>query len=497
MGISGLLQFLKGAIQKEHLHSFANKRVAVDAMTWLHIGLFTQHPEVQQSEFGAYSYLVYAVRMIKLLLFYHITPVFVFDGRHLSNKNDTAERRQQARDNHQQIAEKLIKDGLYEAAQRYFVRAQAVTREMVCAFIDLVKSCGLKVIVAPGEADPQLAFLLQMGEVDFVISEDSDVIAFGATKVIYKLKTDGKCHYFDHARLVSGICADYTLVGRFNRFKLSLMCVLAGCDYVDSLKGVGPKKAMELVWKSDNLSKLWRAVSFIPKLAPQVTVNYQQQVSDALRFFLYYPVYDPHSNQIVPLTAEPTELEPPPALVLPVRDLRKYIAGDVDVFTCQDRTEFADEDLLKKMFKRFKVPKRHQELVSFEFKTPTQKRKRESEDTQAADLPAPAQESLPSPAKKPKEVVSKTPAEIYEEIRLKIMQLYDDPSEVLSVSSSPPPDPQTPVLHIANPFKAQPKATLFSPKFEIFTTAAPKPQAKAKGQQTLEASFQSASKRKE
>lgn len=497
MGISGLLQFLKGAIQKEHLKSFANRRVAVDAMVWLHIGLFTQHPEVQQSEFGTYSYLVYAIRMIKLLLFYHISPIFVFDGTHLSNKDDTAERRQQARDHHQNIAEKLIKDGLYEAAQRYFVRAQAVTREMVCAFIDLIKVCGFKVIVAPGEADPQLTFLLQTGEVDFIISEDSDVIAFGGTKVIYKLKTDGKCHYFDHARLVSGICADYTLIGRFNRFKLSLMCVLAGCDYVDSLKGVGPKKAMELVWKSDNLSKLWRALSFIPKLAPQITVNYQQKVSDALRSFLYYPIYDPRSNQIVPLTTEPTELEPPPALVLPVKDLRKYAAGEVDIFTCQDRTQFADEDLLKRMFKRFKVPKRHQELVSFEFKTPTHKRKRELEDTQPADVPAPTQESQPPPAKKLKEIASKTPAEIYEEIRLKIALFYDDPSEVFSASPSPPPEPQTPILSIANPFKAQPKESLSTPKFEILTTATQKTQVKVKGQQTIEASFRSASKRRE
>lgn len=496
MGISGLLQFLKGAIKKEHLKSFANKRVAVDAMNWLHIGLFTQHPEVQLSEFGVYGYLVYAIRMIKLLLFYNITPVFVFDGKRLSNKDDTAERRQQARDHHQIIAEKLIKDGLYEAAQRYFVRAQAVTKEMVCAFIDLVKVCGLKVLVAPGEADPQLAYLLQIGEVDYVISEDSDVIAFGAAKVIYKLKTDGKCHFFDHAHLVSGICADYTLIGRFNRFKLGLMCVLAGCDYVDSLKGVGPKKAMELVWKSDSLPKLWRALSFLPKLAPQITPIYQQKVADALRSFLYYPVYDLRSNQIVSLTSEPSELEPPPPLILPVNDLRKYAAGEVDVFTCKERTNFTDEETLKKMFKRFKIPKRHQELVSFEFKTPTLKRKREPETAPLTEISPPTQESLPPPPKKAKEEAAKTPAEIYEEIRLKIARFYDDQSENLSVSPppSPPSEPHSPVQIIDNPFKTQTKETLFSPKFQIFTAATPKTQVKRKGQLTLEASFNSARK---
>ena len=495
MGITGLLQFLKGALQKDHLQSFSHKRVAVDAMTWLHIGLYVQHPEVQMSEFGVYSYLVYAIRMIKLLRYYDITPVFVLDGKHLGNKKETAEKRQQARDHHYQIAEKLIKDGLYEAAERYFVRSQAITSDMVNAFIDLIKACSLRLIVAPGEADPQLAYLLQIGEVDYVISEDSDTIAFGCTKVIYKLKTNGKCHYFDHAKLTSGICADYTLIGRFSRVKLSLMCVLAGCDYVGSLKGVGPKKAMELVWKSEGLGKLWRALSFMPKLKTQVTEEYKEKVTEALRFFLYYPVYDPRSGQLVPLSTEPSELSPPPLLTLPVSDLRQYASGDIDIRTYQVRTHFADTSLLLKMYKRFKIPKCNQDLVFFEFKTPVvAKRKRESEVN--VPLPEITQEDRPTPLKRPKENPLKTPAEIYQEVKDKIALFRSENVEnEVNFPISAPELPENPAVVIKNPFKSTPKSSLFSPKFEILSNPVPKtPKKTQTGQLTLESSFQSSRK---
>lgn len=46
-------------------------------------------------------------------------------------------------------------------------------------------------IVAPYEADSQMAYLFKTGKVQLVITEDSDLIAFGVTKLLYKLNTDG------------------------------------------------------------------------------------------------------------------------------------------------------------------------------------------------------------------------------------------------------------------------------------------------------------------
>ena len=43
------------------------------------------------------------------------------------------------------------------------------------------------ILVAPFEADAQLAYLNRAGIADFVITEDSDLILFGCDKVFNKL----------------------------------------------------------------------------------------------------------------------------------------------------------------------------------------------------------------------------------------------------------------------------------------------------------------------
>ena len=44
---------------------------------------------------------------------------------------------------------------------------------------------GIKYLVAPFEADAQLEYLNKKGYADVVITEDSDLLMFGCTQVIY------------------------------------------------------------------------------------------------------------------------------------------------------------------------------------------------------------------------------------------------------------------------------------------------------------------------
>ena len=54
---------------------------------------------------------------------------------------------------------------------------------MALAFIKLLREKRIQAIVAPYEADAQLAYLVKEGLADFVITEDSDLLAFGASRV--------------------------------------------------------------------------------------------------------------------------------------------------------------------------------------------------------------------------------------------------------------------------------------------------------------------------
>ena len=52
--------------------------------------------------------------------------------------------------------------------------------------------------VAPYEADAQMAYLAKAGLVDVIITEDSDLLAYGCPEVLFKLDKSGEC---DHVRL--------------------------------------------------------------------------------------------------------------------------------------------------------------------------------------------------------------------------------------------------------------------------------------------------------
>lgn len=51
------------------------------------------------------------------------------------------------------------------------------------AFVQACRNVGVQCIVAPYEADAQLAYMLNSGLVQLVITEDSDLLVFGTDKV--------------------------------------------------------------------------------------------------------------------------------------------------------------------------------------------------------------------------------------------------------------------------------------------------------------------------
>ena len=62
-----------------------------------------------------------------------------------------------------------------------------VSPDVAYKLIEELKIRNIQFIVAPYEADAQLAYHNRVGIVDFIITEDSDLLAFGAKKILYKL----------------------------------------------------------------------------------------------------------------------------------------------------------------------------------------------------------------------------------------------------------------------------------------------------------------------
>ena len=74
-------------------------------------------------------------------------------------------------------------EGKQSDAMDYFRRCVDVTPEMALAFIKQLRREGVQAIVAPYEADAQLAYLVKEDIANFVITEDSDLLAFGCPRV--------------------------------------------------------------------------------------------------------------------------------------------------------------------------------------------------------------------------------------------------------------------------------------------------------------------------
>ena len=73
----------------------------------------------------------------------------------------------------------LEEAGYDQDAKKCYNRSVQITAEMIDVLIDLLQMMHFEVIVAPYEADAQVAFLVKEGIADFAISEDSDLIVFG------------------------------------------------------------------------------------------------------------------------------------------------------------------------------------------------------------------------------------------------------------------------------------------------------------------------------
>lgn len=120
----------------------------------------------------------------------------VFDGRFLPAKKGTEEKRREARKKAKKQVVDLLHIGNVQDARRYMAAAVNVTHQMALNLIKQCRKLKIDCIVAPYEADAQLAYLNVKNLVDFVITEDSDLLLFGCNKVyknylvIYAKKTD-------------------------------------------------------------------------------------------------------------------------------------------------------------------------------------------------------------------------------------------------------------------------------------------------------------------
>ncbi|OON18480.1 XPG I-region, partial [Opisthorchis viverrini] len=123
-----------------------------------------------------------------MLLTYNIKPILVFDGANLPSKADTELKRKESKESYRKKAAEYLLQGNREAAQECFQRSVFVTSKMAHDVLKAARNLGVDCIVAPYEADAQLAYLNRAGYADLVITEDSDLLLFGCRQWLINSK---------------------------------------------------------------------------------------------------------------------------------------------------------------------------------------------------------------------------------------------------------------------------------------------------------------------
>ncbi|KNC96155.1 uncharacterized protein SPPG_08543 [Spizellomyces punctatus DAOM BR117] len=303
MGIQGLLPFLKDIHRHVHISTYRGQTVAVDTYVWLHRGAFACALELATGR-PTRKYVDYCMRQVQFLLNHNVRPIMVFDGGCLPMKAETEKQRRKRREDNMKKGHQFLRTGQMMKATDCFRQCVDVTPRMAYEVIKELQRANVEYIVAPYEADAQITFLLNSGLASAAITEDSDLLVFGCSKVLLKLDREGNAveisiDDFGHI--------DGMETWTHRRFRQ--MCILSGCDYLESPQGVGIKKAHGLLKYKDaeELIKGWRWGRAVN--APKCPGDYLERFRLAELTFLHQRVYDPRSGTIIHLNPLPSNLQ--------------------------------------------------------------------------------------------------------------------------------------------------------------------------------------------
>ncbi|CAN1283371.1 Exonuclease 1 [Linum perenne] len=297
MGIQGLLPLLKSTMLPIHIKDLQGCSVAIDTYSWLHKGALSCSTQLCKG-LPTSSHIEYCMHRVNLLRHYGVKPVLVFDGGFLPMKLEQENKRARSRKENLARAIEHESNGNSTAAYECYQKAVDISPSIAHDLIQVLKQENVSYVVAPYEADAQMTFMAVNKHVDAVITEDSDLIAFGCPRIIFKMDKYGQGVEFQYSRLHKN--KELCFAGFTNQMVLE-MCILSGCDYLQSLPGMGLKRAHALISKFKSYEK------------------------KALLTFKHQRVYDPTAEDIVHLSDIPESL---------AEDVAKGIAtGDVDPFT--------------------------------------------------------------------------------------------------------------------------------------------------------------------
>lgn len=218
-----------------------------------------------------------------------IKPVYVFDGKPPDMKGGELLKRAERREEAQKALEKATDAGDQAEMDKFNRRLVKVTKEHGNEAKELLKLMGVPYVDAVSEAEAQCSEMVKAGKVYGVATEDMDALTFGSNILLRHMT-------FSEARKmpVQEIHYEKVLKGlELNSDEFIDLCILMGCDYCDTIRGIGPKRAFELITKHRSIEEILKNIDTNKYQVPEVW-NYEM----ARQLFKKPEVLDPSTIEL-------------------------------------------------------------------------------------------------------------------------------------------------------------------------------------------------------
>ena len=282
MGIKNLNKLLQkyapSCYTQQHLSEFSYKRVAIDVSLYLY----------KYKAIGGDKWLESFVYLVSSLRKWDIHCVFVYDNKAPVEKFDEQQRRRETRSKQQERVQELeediknyeqsgkITEKMKEICQKEGVAVSLLRKDTKsCIDIKIVKRklqsmksmivsitesdlqltrdlfdlLKIPYIKAPSEAEAYSSYLCIHGKVDAVLSEDTDVLAYGSPLFLTKIDTFSE----------TVVSVNYqTLLEELDMTKQTFLdlCIMLGCDYNTNVPKVGMEKSYALLKQHSNIDSI-------------------------------------------------------------------------------------------------------------------------------------------------------------------------------------------------------------------------------------------------
>ncbi|CCG23271.1 hypothetical protein CORT_0D04310 [Candida orthopsilosis Co 90-125] len=300
MGVKGLNQLIKEhsphAYKEFQLKNLFGRKVAIDASMCLYQFLIAvrqsdgQQLTNEEGETTSHlsGFFYRTIRMVEN----NIKPVYVFDGKPPVLKGGELEKRLLRREEAQKQMDQIKDEGTVDEVMKYEKRLVRVGRDQNDEAKKLLELMGIPYVNAPCEAEAQCAELARGGKVFAAASEDMDTLCYEPPYLLRHLT-------FAEARKmpIDQITYSEAMEGLgMPKEQFIDLCILLGCDYCETIKGVGPVTAYKLIKEHGSLDNL---------------VEYLQKNPDKTKFKVpeNWPYKEARELFLHPEVIEATEVE--------------------------------------------------------------------------------------------------------------------------------------------------------------------------------------------